>query len=86
MIQFVRMRYFMFSVNAGKALPFQSCESIKVKDKTRQCENVFDGSLSRKVSENLCFVSQSSKSGWIEVMLTKTSSVSKIAFIPKGNG
>ena len=67
-------------------LEVESCTSMAVKDNTRACTNMFDGSLSRNVKEGACFVTKSTFKGWVEVKLAKTSLVKKIVLLSKGNG
>merc|ERR1712064_94193 len=74
-----------FAVTEG-LLPVEDCKSMEVKDDTRACKNMFDGSLSRDVKEGVCLVTKSNYKGWLEVILKHTSTVDKIVMLSKGNG
>ena len=67
-------------------MEIESCDSMEVKDETRHCSNLFDGSLSRNVKDNVCFVTKSNYKGWLEVKLAKTSLVTKVVLLSKANG
>jgi len=67
-------------------LEVASCKSMAVKDKSRACDNMFDNSLSRDVKAGACFVTKSKFKGWVEVKLTKTSKVTQVVILSKGNG
>lgn len=67
-------------------LEVTECQSIVVKDDTRACDNMFDSSESRNVKEGFCFVSQSSRKGWVEVSLAQTSDVAQVTILSKSSG
>lgn len=70
----------------GGEIGMLACGSIKVKDSSRACDNMFDDSLDRNVKGGSCFVSQSNKRGWVEVMLAETTQVGRVVILSKGNG
>jgi len=67
-------------------LNIASCESIKVKDSSRACDKMFDNSLNQDVKSGHCFLSQSSRQGWVEVSLAKTSTIAQVTILAKGSG
>ena len=76
----------LFSADVDGHLEVASCTSMEVKDETRACNNMFDGSLSRDVKNGACMATKSNYKGWAEVKLTQTSVVKKIVLLSKGNG
>ena len=76
----------LFSADVDGQLEVASCTSMEVKDETRACDNMFDGSLSRNVKDGVCMVTKSNYKGWAEVKLAQTSVVKKNVLLSKGNG
>ena len=81
-----KQRTILFLADTEGQLTVANCTSMAVKDYSRHCSNLFDGSLSRVVKDGLCFVTKSSYKGWLELRLAKTSLVKKIVLLSKGNG
>ena len=75
-----------FSADVAGQLEVASCTSMEVKDETRACDNMFDGSLSQDVKDGACMVTKSNYKGWAEVKLAQTSVVKKIVLLSKGIG
>ena len=81
-----KMNFYHVSAETAGLLQVASCDSMAVKDITRACNNMFDGSLSSSVKEGSCLVTKSNFKGWLEVKLARTSVVNKLVILPKGDG